>query len=279
MMQTEIEESNRHSREFWKVFAHAIPGGEAFERDGLSIANAKQPWFFLNLGMLNRPIADQSDLRYRAQEAFDHFEPGNKPWALAASEDWFGPNATWVLSSVGLAHKLDLTGMLAEHLGPPIRPLPQAQLRRIEDEQTRFALADLNAEGYGVPREWARQALGSEALWQKPLFGIIASIGSEPVSGAFALPIDDALYIGWVATSKSHRGMGLAELVIRACLEDARKATGLERTILHATDAGLPVYTRMGYRTVVKFPFYSPETLTSLESVDDSEVRSCSYSI
>lgn len=267
-MQTEIEESNRHSREFWKIFAQTIPGGEVFERDGLSIANAKQPWFFMNLGMLNRPIADQSDLRYRAQEALDHFEPGAKPWALTGSEDWFGPNAELVLSSVGLAHKLDLTGMLAERLIPPMRPLPQAQLRRIEDEQTRFALADLNAEGYGVPREWARQALGSEALWRKHLFGIIALLDGEPASGAFALPIDDALYIGWVATSKKHRRMGLAELVIRTSLEDARKATGLERTILHATDAGLPVYTRMGYRSVEKFPFYSPETLTAVESTD-----------
>lgn len=105
-----------------------------------------------------------------------------------------------------------------------------AQLRRIEDEETRFALADLNADGYGVPNDWGRQALGSAALWRGPLFGRIAYIGGKPVSGAFALPIDKALYIGWAATSKAYRGLGLAELVIRTCLEDARKATGFERT-------------------------------------------------
>jgi hypothetical protein len=53
--------------------------------------------------------------------------------------------------------------------------------------------------------------------------------------------------------------MGFAELVIRASLEGARKATGLERAILHATSEGQPVYTRMGYRSVVKFPFYGHE--------------------
>jgi hypothetical protein len=46
--------------------------------------------------------------------------------------------------------------------------------------------------------------------------------------------------------------------VIRTCLEDARNATGLERTVLHATGDGQRVYLRMGYRGVVKFPFYAP---------------------
>ena len=137
--------------------------------------------------------------------------------------------------------------------------MPAVELRRISDEETRFALADLNADAYGVPRDWGRQALGSAALWRGPLFGRIAYVGGEAASGAFALPIENALYVGWVATSKAHRRSGLAELVIRTSLEDATKATGLERTSLHATNEGLPVYTRMGYRPVVKFPFYGPE--------------------
>jgi hypothetical protein len=65
--------------------------------------------------------------------------------------------------------------------------------------------------------------------------------------------------LGWVATSKAHQRSGLAELVIRTSLEDAAKATGLERTSLGATNEGLPVYRRMGYRPVVKFPFCGPE--------------------
>jgi len=68
---------------------------------------------------------------------------------------------------------------------------------------TRFALADLNADAYGFPRDWRRQALASAAPWQAPLFGTIAYIGGEPASGAFAMPIENALYVGWVATSKA----------------------------------------------------------------------------
>jgi len=102
------------------------------------------------------------------------------------------------------------------------------------------------------------QALGGAALRERAIFGRIAYVRGEPASDALALPIDNALYIGWVATAKTHRREGLAELVIRTCPEDARNATGLERTVLHATGDGQRVYRRIGYRCVVKFPFYAP---------------------
>lgn len=260
MTQSEIEESNLHLREVWKLYAHRSPGGEVFDQDGLSVANARQPWFFMNIGMLNQPVANEPDLERRAKEALELFIGERNPWVLAGSEDWFGSNADAVLSEVGLEHKLNLTGMVTERLRDPIHALPDVQLRRIADEETRFAIADLNADAYGVPREWGRKALSSASLWQMPLFGTIAYVNGEPASAAFTLLVDKALYVAWVATSRAHRRLGLAELVIRRSLEDARNETGVERTVLHATAEGFPVYQRMGYRPVVKFPFYGPRS-------------------
>jgi hypothetical protein len=265
MKQREIQESNLHLREVWKLYAQVSPDGEAFERNGLSVANAKQPWFFLNVGMLNKPIADDSDLGHRAQQALEHFEPHKNPWVLTASEEWFGSESGSILSRIGLEYKLHLTGMVAERLSPPTRPMADAQLRRIEDEETRFAIADLNADAYSAPRDWGRQALSSAALWRGQLFGRIAYVGGEPASAAFVLPIDSALYVAWVATSKAQRRSGLAELVIRTSLKDAKEATGLERTVLHATNDGRPVYENMGYRSVTKFPFYGPKLSASVD--------------
>ena len=254
----EIEESNRHFREAWKLYARVSPQGEAFDRDGWSVGNGCQPWFFMNVSMLTGPVVDARDLQRRARQATTYFAARANPWVLTASEDWFGENATSVLAEVGLAYKLNLMGMATERVSPPTRPLPDVRLRRVDDEESRFALADLNADSYGVPREWGRQAIAGAALWESAIFGTIAYVRDEPASGAFALLVDDALYIGWVATAKTHQGRGLAELVIRKCLEDGRNATGLERTVLHATGDGQPVYQRMGYRCVVRFPFYAP---------------------
>jgi GNAT superfamily N-acetyltransferase len=207
--------------------------------------------------MLNRPATNQRDLERRVREATAYFGVGKNRWLLGASEDWLGGSAEQVMSRFDLEFKIHLTGMMAEPLNPPLHPPPAAQLRRIDDEETRLALAHLNADAYGVPHEWGRLALGA-ALSRSQIFGRVAYVGDEPASGAFALRIDHALYVAWVATAKEFRGLGLAELVIRACLEDAKKVTNLERSFLHATAAGLPVYLKMGYRPIANFPFYGP---------------------
>ena len=51
MRKDKIEESNRHLREAWKLYARVSPQGEALDRDGWSGANACQPWFFMNVGV------------------------------------------------------------------------------------------------------------------------------------------------------------------------------------------------------------------------------------
>ena len=106
----------------------------------------------MNVAMLNRPSINQADLKRRAQEAQEHFRSGEHPWVLTASEDWFGFNSESILASIGLVHKLELLGMLAERLSPPTRRLPEVQLRWISDEETPFALADLNADVYERPQ-------------------------------------------------------------------------------------------------------------------------------
>ena len=78
------------------------------------------------------------------------------------------------------------------------------------------------------------------------------------MSTAFAVPLNGVLYVAYVATALAHRRRGLAELVMRRSLGDATRATGITRTVLHATAAGYSVYLRMGYRPVDKFSLYVP---------------------
>jgi GNAT superfamily N-acetyltransferase len=218
-----------------------------------------QPWVFTNAAVLTDPVANAADLKSRAAAAVDQFRAGGNAWFFTGSQEWLGLEADRVLTSLGLVHALDLTGMVADRLlPPPARPLPEAEVRRIEDEPTRIALAELNAAAYEVPLEWGRLAIGHERFWQGPLFGHVAYVDSQAVAGGFALPIDNALYVAWVATAREYRRRGLAELVMRHSLDAAGPSTGLQRTILHATEDGRPVYQRMGYRPICIFPIWEP---------------------
>jgi hypothetical protein len=51
---------------------------------------------------------------------------------------------------------------------------------------------------------------------------------------------------------------GYGEATVRCALHAAYEATGLKRTSLHATDAGFPIYQRVGYHYVTGFRVYKP---------------------
>lgn len=256
MMPTEAEilESNVQFQKSWSLYARCAADGEVVEREGIRFANARIPWIFMNVAFLTEPVADAADLERRAREAVEYFAPEGNPWFLTASDRWLGRDGLEVLSGIGLKPLMSLEGMVAPELAPPARPLPHVDVRRIEDEDSRFSLSDLNAIAYGAPLEYGRAAVGTERLWSEPLNGYVAYVDDEAAASAFAVPIDDVLYVGWVATAHEHRRRGLAELVIRRSLDDASAATGLTRTVLHATPDGHPVYERMGYRDVATFP-------------------------
>jgi ribosomal protein S18 acetylase RimI-like enzyme len=62
-----------------------------------------------------------------------------------------------------------------------------------------------------------------------------------------------------VATLPEHRRRGHGEAVVRYALEQARRESGCERTILQATDYGLQLYLSMGYRTVTTVKVYASD--------------------
>ena len=67
-----------------------------------------------------------------------------------------------------------------------------------------------------------------------------------PVAAAF--PVNGTVYIALVATLPEEQGKGYAETVMRQAVAQGQEAMGTKRTTLHASDMGLPVYRRMGYR-------------------------------
>jgi GNAT superfamily N-acetyltransferase len=256
--QTEVRESHEQLSAAWSLYARCSGTGEVVDRDGLRIANARHPWFLMNAALLTEPVPSQANLAVRAHAAIEYFGREHHPWFLAGSQQWLGDGAPETLSRLGLTQALTVVGMVTAQLASPARPLPEVDARRIDDEQGRLALADLNAAVYDVSSAWVRGAVAGEALWHTPLYGYVAYVDSHPVSTAFAVPLNGILYVGYVATALAYRRRGLAELVMRRSLEDATRSTGITRTALHATAAGYPVYIRMGYRPVDEFVLYVP---------------------
>jgi len=253
-----VTESHEQFSAAWSLYARSSGVGEVVDMEGVRVANAGSPWFLMNAALLTGPVFSQAELVARVGAASAYFGSAHRQWFFAGSQQWLGDRSPETLSRLGMTKAFTVVGMVTEGLAPPARPLPEVDTRRIDDESGRRALSDLNAVAYDISSDWVRGAVAGESLWRTPLYGYNASVDGHPVATAFAVPLEGVLYVAFVATATTHRRRGLAELVMRRCLETATQETGITRTALHATADGYPVYVRMGYRPVDEFSVYVP---------------------
>ncbi|WP_437282869.1 GNAT family N-acetyltransferase [Sorangium sp. So ce375] len=258
----EIGESNAQFLAAWSHISRCLPGHRIEHADGVSVVLSGTSMVMLNAATLSSPASDLADLERRVRSAAELARTGGVPWLFALSDSWSPRGdagaAAALLAGLGFQPVVSLMGMVAETLTPPRREIAGLELRRVADAETRAAIADLNSIAYALPLPVGRASIAHEALWNDRAFGRIGYVGDQPVCCAVTFLVEGIRYVGFVATAAEHRRKGYAEAVMRSCLDDALRATGAERTVLHATELGQPVYEGMGYHAVTRFTFYAP---------------------
>ena len=258
---TELEESNRQFVEAWRLFARGARNGAIETRDGIEITFAGLALPLVNMIFLASPVEDARDLQRRLDAAVAFAAVRGVPWMFTICEDWLPPRdadrTAAVLTSAGLAPMTSATGMVAEDLAPPRRAPPHAlDMRGADGTASYRELSDLNMAAYSMPAEWGHEAFGREDLFRRDVWPDIGYLDGAPVSTSTTALVDGRLYVMMVATDAAHRARGYAEAVMRRSLARAHAATGITRTVLHATPAGAPLYASMGYRPTAHFTMY-----------------------
>ena len=158
-----------------------------------------------------------------------------------------------ILARAKFVEAMPMTGMAGDIL-PMARPEhPSIRFKRILDDATIQDSAQIKCVSYDVPVDTSRSLLKEHALWHKHAYGFVAYEGDEPVSTATAIINENCLFLFLVATMPEARRKGYGEAVVRHALQTAHEATGIRRTVLHATEAGYPLYSRLGYHATAKF--------------------------
>ncbi|NVJ04168.1 GNAT family N-acetyltransferase [Myxococcus sp. AM001] len=256
----EIDESNAQFRGAWRMFALGGASGEVVERPDIYIAAGHVTWSMMNAAFLRAPVDSEQALAAAAASAARYFSAGRHGWSFVVCDDWLAPSvrdsAPSILAWYGLTSGMPVTGMVADRLAPPIHPQAPFNVRPVTDTWGRQAVADINAHCYDVPQHFGREALDLDTLYTPDCQGFVACRDEEAAASTVVLRVDSAAYVALVATQPRHRRQGAAEAVMRHALAKARQDWGTERTVLHATSAGEPVYTRLGYRPVTRFRMY-----------------------
>jgi len=84
---------------------------------------------------------------------------------------------------------------------------------------------------------------------------VVAYDSGEPFSAAMVLLSHGIAGIYWVGTVQSARGRGLAEACVRRVTHEALRR-GASLVVLQASKFGEPLYRRMGFREVTRYPYF-----------------------
>lgn len=142
---------------------------------------------------------------------------------------------------------------------PEAVPLPEGV--SVERVRTRPALEDwLRAfgAGFGIPEPWlaiyGRLPLGVAP--EDSLFRFfLARDRGAPVATSLWFPAADAAVIDEIATVPDRRRRGIGTAVTHAALRDAR-SSGYRTAVLVASEAGAPVYRRLGFASYGRREIY-----------------------
>jgi len=247
-------------RESFRVVAAGRGAGEIRELPGVSIAAAGVTFQMFNAAFLSAPVLTEAELVQRILLSTSHFNVRGLEWAYWVCEDWMDGRtrrkSRQMFERKGLRHTVDLPGMVAESIAPPMKPLPAVTVRRVADAATRADFCAIGSICFHVPITWFREVFDNQAVWGR-FAAYVAYHDEAPVSTAAIVMGGDAVGVYNVATIPDRQRRGYGEAVMRYAVADAQREHGIERSILQSTPAGLHLYQRMGYRTITRVSVYA----------------------
>jgi len=254
---SELFESLHQFITIWRLIGKPFPQVDATNRPGLAISWPNTQFPFYNSLFLTEELTDAEVLQDRVQQAATYMR--TRPYGglfVVCLDNLSGSakeNLAVILDQARFVQAIPMTGMAGDIL--PLEAPGHAALEfvRISDDSTILDFAELNCAAYGVPIETGRSLLKEHTLWREHAYGFVAYQGDKPVSTATAIINEGCLFLFLVATATDARRKGYGEAVVRHALQTGHEATGVRRTVLHATESGYPIYRRLGYHPTVKF--------------------------
>ena len=242
------ERADANYREFFRAMARISPHGAIHEDRELLLVRTGPLLPFLNAAIVTRPPADPAAAFGRA-EAF--FAPSDQPWALITSDVTTDAMAPSGIASGRRPHPSP--GMLLHPLEGEPPPVPGLTVQAVRETTELRLYIDTMTTGFGG-EPWARgEMVQTPALLEAPdLTHYLGFVDGTPAATATRFASHRIAGVFNVSTVPADRGRGVgAALTWRAALDG--RVEGCVASSLQASEMGLSVYRRIGYREVMTY--------------------------
>ena len=243
-----VELSIRHFVDAWRLMCASAPRYAEESAHGIHYVFSGIPIPFFNVALLTDASVAAEALGAAGERACDWASKRGAPWLFVVTNETLaaGTDAAAALDACGMVPLMPLTGMIAQHVALPSNGAAELQLMRPQDDDRCAAIVDVNSLAYGMDLEAAKAILGKQAFWAGH-FPALGLAEGTPACAAAVMMVDGYRYVALVATDPARQRRGYGELVMRHALALSALAHGDVPTTLHATEAGRPIYERMGY--------------------------------
>jgi GNAT superfamily N-acetyltransferase len=246
-----VDVSVRQFSGAWRLMCTGVAGHTAPVADGVEYIFSGCPIAFFNVAFPTGRDISVAALKAGADGARTWASDKGVPWLFMVTHEALasGTDAAAILDGCGYAPMMTLTGMIAQQVAPVTNMPDGLELTVPNDDGTCGAVLDVNGLAYAMDLEAGKPLVGTRAFWANH-FPVLGLTGGKPVCSAAVMMVDGYRYVALVATDPAQQRRGFADAAMRRALELSARVHGERPTVLHATEAGRPVYERMGYESI-----------------------------
>jgi GNAT superfamily N-acetyltransferase len=135
--------------------------------------------------------------------------------------------------------------------GPGGDPSPRGEIRRVTDAAGVADLVRAAAEGFTMAEPIMRSLVTPAFLGVPGAALYVGYLDGRPVSSGLGVRTGRCIGVYAIATVREARGRGFGRRMTERVVRDGA-AEGCDVAVLQASDMGLPMYRRLGFRTVAE---------------------------
>ena len=243
-----LDRAHANFIEIFRLAARISRRGAIEEEDGLVLTTTGSTLALFNPAFVTHTAADPA---YVIQRARDFYARHDVPWMLRAIDDATAEALTPALEAQGFTPRPLQPGMLLAPLSGQIPAVPGLLIRVVRDAVMLRTYVDTLAAGFEAPRPLF-DVLDNPRLLAAPDTALyLGLVDDMPVATALRVTSHRIAGIYNITTVPAHRRRGYGEaLTWWATLDGVDE--GCLGAYLQASDVGLPIYRRMGYRTIIQ---------------------------
>lgn len=225
--------------------------GEALETHDLFITNCGFPATEFNRAFLKEPGGDLAAALERTEAYFQNAE---LPFAYTVRSDREAECAE-ALRAAGAERQQEMPAMILDPIRDESQLPADLEIREVTSSEDLKRYQETALAGFGFPKEIGRLFITEQFLGKPGVKLYLGLLAGEPVCTSSLVPTPGIAGIYWVATLPEHRKRGLGEAITWAAVRGGIEA-GCATASLQASEAGAPVYARMGFTTPVHYVKY-----------------------